>query len=193
MAEKQEIKQLYFPTIKEWRKWLERNHEKESKVAVIRYKKHTGKPSPNYMDLMHEAICFGWIDTTIKRLDEEKYLTNFSKRTSHSKWSRNTLRYAKELTEQGRMSKQGMKYYVEGLNKPTHDDGIPDNPDVPDYLIEALNKDKTAKANFAKFAPCYRKPMLRWLLRAKLPETRERRIHEIVKRARENQKRMMTA
>jgi len=186
-----EIIQIYFPTIEKWREWLKKNHEKESKVAVIRYKKHTGKLSPNYMDLMHEAICFGWIDTTVKRLDEERYLTNFSKRTSKSKWSDNTLRYAKELTKQGRMSQQGMKYYLEGLNKPTHDKGIPENPDVPKYLISALNKNKIAKNNFSKFAPCYRKPLLRWLLRAKLPETREKRIREIVKMAEANQKRVI--
>ncbi len=184
----QEIKQIYFPTIEKWRTWLQKNHEKESKVAVIRYKKHTGKPSPNYMELMHEAICFGWIDTTIKRLDEDTYLTNFSKRTNKSKWSNNTLRYGKELMEQGRMSQQGIKYYLEGLNKPAHDAGIPENPDSPKYLISALNKNKIAKNNFNKLAPSYKKPLLRWLLRAKLPETRERRIKEIIKMAEENRK-----
>jgi len=186
-----EIKQIYFPTIKKWREWLEKNHIKESKVAVIRYKKHTGKLSPNYMDLMQEAICFGWIDTTLKRIDEEKYMTNFSKRTSKSKWSNNTLRYAKELKEKGRMSLQGIKFYLEGLSKPPHDAGIPENPDIPKYLLSALNKNKIAKNNFNKFAPSYKKPLLRWLLKAKLPETREKRIKEIIKIAEANKKRII--
>jgi uncharacterized protein YdeI (YjbR/CyaY-like superfamily) len=188
-----EIKQIYVSTIEEWRAWLKENHEKENKVAVIRYKKHTGKPSPAYMDLMHEAICFGWIDTTIKRLDEERYLTRFSKRTAKSKWSNNTLRYAKELTKAGRMSEQGTKYYLEGLKKKPHDDGIPESPDVPIYLKKALNKDKVAKEKFKKFPPSYKKSLLRWLLKAKLPETREKRIKAIIKMVKENQKMMMTA
>jgi uncharacterized protein YdeI (YjbR/CyaY-like superfamily) len=183
-----EIKQIYVSTIGEWRRWLEKNHTKESKIAVIRYKKHTGKPSPAYMELMHEAICFGWIDTTIKRLDEDRYLTNFSKRTDKSKWSNNTLRYAKELTKAGRMSEQGTKYYLEGLNKLPHDIGIPENPDVPIYLKQALSKNKIAKENFEKFTSSYKKTILRWLLHAKLQETKDKRIKAIVQIAKENKK-----
>jgi uncharacterized protein YdeI (YjbR/CyaY-like superfamily) len=188
-----EIKQIYFPTIEKWRKWLQENHIKENKIAVIRYKKHTGKPSPNYMDLMHEAICFGWIDSTVKRIDEDTFLTNFSKRTNHSKWGNNTLRYAKELTEKGRMSEQGTKYYLEGLKKPTYDDGIPDNPDVPPYLKKALNQDKVAKEKFKNFPPSYKKSLLRWLLKAKLLETREKRIKAIIKMVKENKKMMIAS
>lgn len=151
-----EIKQLYFPTKEKWREWLEKNHVKESKIAVIRYKKYTGKPSPSHMELMHEAICFGWIDTTIKRIDEEKYLINFSKRSDKSKWSNNTQRYAQELIKKGKMSPEGMKHYLAGLKKPTHDAGIPKNPDIPYYLKEALKKDVAIKKNFDKIAPSYK-------------------------------------
>jgi len=183
-----EIKRLYFSTKEKWREWLEKNHVKKSKIAVIKYKKYTGKPSPNNMELMHEAICFGWIDTTIKRFDEEKYLINFSKRNDKSKWSNNTQRYARELIKKGKMSPEGMKQYLVGLRKPTHDAGIPKNPDIPDYLKEALEKDMTIKKNFDKIASSYKRTLLRWLLRAKLPETREKRVKQIVKIAKEQKK-----
>jgi uncharacterized protein YdeI (YjbR/CyaY-like superfamily) len=183
-----EIKRIYFPTKEKWREWLERNHVRESKVAVVRYKKHTGRASPSHSELMHEAICFGWIDTTIKRIDSKKYIINFSKRSKNSKWSNNTLRYAKELTDKERMSPEGMKHYLFALKKPTHDAGIPKSPDVPNYLKAALRKDKIAEKNFDLMAPSYRRTLLRWLLRAKLLETREKRVKAIVKMAKNNMK-----
>ena len=68
-----------------FRRWLEKNHEKEAKVAVILHKKHTAKTSPTHRELVDEAICFGWIDTTVKRLDEDRYIRNFTKRTKNSR------------------------------------------------------------------------------------------------------------
>src|SRR3989344_4572549 len=88
----------------DFRKWLKKNHKKESKVAVIVHKRHTGKPAPSHRELMEEAICFGWIDTTVKRIDEDTFIRHFSKRTKNSRWSDNTISYAKQLIKEGRMS-----------------------------------------------------------------------------------------
>ncbi len=173
----------YFATVKEWRKWLVDNHEKESKMEVIRYKKHTGKPSPSHLELMHEAICFGWIDTTVKRLDYEKYLINFAKRTDRSRWSSNTLSYGKKMITLGKMHAAGLKRYKEGLKKPTIDSEVSKNPQVTSDLKEELLKNVGAWENFEKFAPSYRRTWLRWLERAKILETRKKRINVIVKRA----------
>ena len=79
----------------DFRKWLEENHNKETKVGIILHKRHTGKPAPTHRELIEEAICFGWIDTIIKKLDDDRYLRNFSRRNNNSKWSDNTLGYAK--------------------------------------------------------------------------------------------------
>ncbi|MBS3072570.1 YdeI/OmpD-associated family protein [Candidatus Pacearchaeota archaeon] len=178
-------KTFYPSTREKWRKWLEKNHLKESRIAVIRYKKHTGKPSPSHLELMHEAICFGWIDTTIKRLDEDKYLIRFTKRTDKSKWSENTLKYGKQLLKEGKMFPQGIHRYKQGLQKPTHDHGIPKNPDVPDDLRLSL-KEKSLEDKFEKIAPSSKRAYLRWLYRAKLPETRKKRIKSIIKTICEN-------
>lgn len=184
----EEVEQLYFPTRSSWRKWLRKNHLSRKKVGVIVYKKHTGKPSPGHRELMEEAICFGWIDTTVKRLDHERYLRYFSRRTDKSKWSRNTLGYAKDLMKNGRMSKEGIRRYKEGLSRKTHDHGIPDNPNVPSYLMVEIKKNKKAKDNFLKIAPSYRRTLLRWLLRAKLEETKKKRMKSIVRALRTNEK-----
>ncbi|MFA5992858.1 MAG: YdeI/OmpD-associated family protein [Candidatus Pacearchaeota archaeon] len=180
-------KTVYAKTIEEWRAWLQKNHGKENKIGFIRYKKHTGKPSLTHMEAMKEAICFGWIDTTINRLDDEKYIINFAKRNKNSKWSNNTLSYAKELIKQGKMSPAGLEAYKHGLSKPTHDFGIPNNPQTPNDLMRALKQIKADK-NFELFPPSYKRALLRWLLRAKLPETRKRRINAIVNLAKNNDK-----
>ncbi len=175
-------------TRNDFRKWLIENHEKENKVSVIIYKKHTGKSSPSHRELMEEAICFGWIDTIIQKLDENRYIRNFSKRNKNSRWSDNTLRYAKELIKQRKMTPVGLKFYKEGLSKPTHDFGIPKNPDMPVELKIALNKDKKAKENFENFSPTIKKMTYRWILRAKRNETRVKRIKLTVNNAKNNSK-----
>ena len=101
--------QINISSRKQWRNWLEKNHAKESKVSIILHKKHTGKPSITHKESMEEAICFGWIDTTLKRLDEDTYQRTFVKRNDKSKWSQNTLRYGKELIKEGLMTNAGLK------------------------------------------------------------------------------------
>jgi len=179
---------IYVYEIEDFRKWLEKNHEKESKVTVILHKKHTGKMGPSHNEQIREAICFGWIDTTAKRIDEDTFLRNFVKRKKSSTWSDNTLGYAKELVEQGRMKPQGMHFYKLGLAKPTHDFGIPKNPEMPDELKKELEKNPIAKENFNNFSASVKRTFYRWFLRAKLPETKEKRLKKIVDLAVENKK-----
>lgn len=182
------VEKIFYPkNIQEWRSWLEKNHEKEKKVAILAYKKHTGKPSLTHKEAMHEAICFGWIDTTLKSLDENKYIRNFAKRSKNSKWSNNTLSYAKQLIKEKRMAPAGLAAYKAGLKKPTHDHGIPKNPNTPEDLIRELEKNK-AKEKFNSLAPSYKRTYLRWLYRAKRPETRIKRINAIVNQTLSNNK-----
>jgi len=172
----------------DFRRWLFKNHQREKRVAVILYKRHTGKPAPTHRELMEEAICFGWIDTTIKRLDEDRFLRNFSRRNENSKWSDNTLSYAKQLLRKGKMSAEGNRFYKQGLKKPTHDHGIPKNPALPAELKKELAKHKRAEAFFDTLPPSTKKMLYRWYLSAKLPATRARRLAHIVALARKNER-----
>ena len=176
----EEVKQVYFPTRTAWRNWLRKNHLSKRKIAVVVYKKHTGKLSPNHKELIEEAICFGWIDTTINRLDHEKYLRYFVRRSDNGKWSKNTLGYARDLMKKGKMSPEGTKRYKEGLAKKPHDEGIPKNPRVPKYLRQEIERDSATKENFMKIPKSYKRTLLRWLLRAKLEKTKKKRTKIIV-------------
>jgi uncharacterized protein YdeI (YjbR/CyaY-like superfamily) len=161
-------------------KWLKKNHTKETKVAVILHKRHTGKSAPTHRELIEEAICWGWIDTTIKRIDEDTFLRHFSRRTPQSTWSDNTLSYAKRLVKEGRMNPAGLEFYKAGKAKPTHDHGIPKNPDMPLELKKMLAKDAKAKKVVEAYPPSTKKMLFRWILRAKLPATREKRAKQIL-------------
>ena len=172
---------IYASTSKEWRDWLRKNHKKENKVYLIKYKKHTGKPTLNNLEAMKEAICFGWIDTTVKRLDEERYQQCFVRRTDKSRWSKNTLRYAEEMIAQGKMSAEGLKRYQEGKKKPTIDLELPENH-MPPELEEALRKEK-AWEKFNQLAPSTKKVYVHWVARAKLSETKRKRVAIVVKQA----------
>lgn len=172
----------------DFRKWLAKNHSKEHKVRIILYKRHTGKSSPSHRELMEEAICYGWIDTTIKRLDEERFIRNFSRRNKNSKWSDNTLGYARQLIKEGKMTPHGLEFYKQGKAKPTHDHGIPKDPKQPLALTRALAKSMLAKENFKKFPPSSTRMMYRWILSAKLPQTRAKRVERVVALARQGKK-----
>lgn len=172
-----------------WRKWLAENHLKETSVELLVHKKHTGKPSLSHQEAMHDAICFGWIDTTLKRIDDDTFVRRFARRTDKSKWSDNTLRYAKELLFEGKMAPEGIRRYTEGLAKPTHDHGIPKNPRMPSDLTNAL-RGAGLLAQFKAFSPSVRRTYLRWLMRAKQEATREKRVQSIVSATREKRSRI---
>ena len=184
------MKQVTAFSRNDFRSWLVKNHNKETKVEVIIYRKHTGKLSPSHKELMEEAICFGWIDTILKKVDEQRYIRTFSKRSQNSRWSDNTIKYAKELIKQGKMTPLGLKYFKEGLKKPTLDFGIPKNPDMPIELKNALKNNKKARENFEKFTPTIKKMAYRWILRGKREETRAKRIRLLVERAKDNDNRV---
>ena len=171
-------------TKEDFRTWLQKNHQKEKKVEVILYKKHTGKKVPTHRELIEEAISFGWIDTTIKRIDDTTYLRTFTRRNKNSRWSDNTLAYAKKLIKEKRMAPLGLKFYKLGLQKPTHDHGIPKNPTIPLALAKALAGQSVAKKNFEGFPPSTKKMIYKWILRAKREGTKRERISKTVALAR---------
>lgn len=178
---------IYCKDTKEWRAWLEKNHLKEQKVALLKYKKHTGKPSLSHKESMDEAICFGWIDTTIKRLDDDRYIRRFARRTDASKWSVNTLTYGKRLLREGKMSPEGIRRYKEGVRKKPFDADRVENPSTPADLTSAL-KDRNLEKKFDAFAPSYKRMYLRWIEQAKQPATRKKRIDAVLQRVQENRK-----
>jgi uncharacterized protein YdeI (YjbR/CyaY-like superfamily) len=179
----EERKTFYPKNRKAWRSWLKKHHEKEKKIYVIKYKKHTGTPSITHKESLEEAICFGWIDTTVNRVDDKTYTRCFVRRTKTSRWSNATLGYAKDLIKRGLMTSQGLKMYHEGLAKPVIDHNFPKNPPVPEALKKLLNADKRAKIFFEAFPPSTRQYYIWWIMKAKRPKTIKKRVLETFEKA----------
>ncbi len=183
-----EITKKITPTSrKDWRAWLKKNHKKEKIIWLIHHKRHTNKHFISHRESLEEAICFGWIDTIIKRIDHDTYARCFMRRTEKSRWSNNTLSYAKDMIKQKKMTAEGLKRYKEGLKKPSLDVGIPKNPEPQPDLLEALKK-KNLLEQFHNIAPSYKRYYVRWLERAKRPETRQKRIEAILQQILHNRK-----
>lgn len=169
-------------TCGEWRAWLEENHATETEVWLVYYKKHTGKPSVSYIESVKEALCFGWIDGLKKRLDEERYMHRFTPRKPNSKWSPTNIRLARELIESGDMTDAGLDAYKK---RTTYDEAFLQTKQssrvslAPEYE-RVLKANEKAWNNFNALAPSYRKNYVAWLQSAKKPETREKRLQELI-------------
>lgn len=186
MKTKKETIHIHCGTLDEWRSWLNGNHLSESSVALIINKKHTGKGTISHLDSMKEAICFGWIDTTVKKLDENQYIRHFRRRTDKSTWSDNTLRYAEEMINLKKMSPEGLKRYQEGKSKPTLDFGIPKNPKTPPDVKKEIEKNNLKK-EYQKLSKSNKRMHLRNILKAKSLETRNKRIQQLISLLNNNQ------
>ncbi len=92
----------------DWRAWLEENHHRETEIWLVFYKSHTGHPCVSYEDAVEEALCFGWIDSLVKRIDDDRYAQKFSPRKPGSKWSVSNRRRMAKLIREGRMTPAGL-------------------------------------------------------------------------------------
>jgi len=176
------MKQVYAANRAEWREWLANNHRKESGIWLVFYKKHTGRPSLEYNAAVEEALCFGWIDSIIKRLDEDRYVRKFTPRKANSRWSELNKKRVKELISKGLMTKFGLKKI--SLSKESglwekHD--RPQIPfEIPKELKKALLKNRKANEFFSVLAPTYQKQFIGWIAVAKRQETKDRRVKESI-------------
>ncbi|MHC4559395.1 MAG: YdeI/OmpD-associated family protein [Planctomycetota bacterium] len=176
------MKQLYVTSRNQWRHWLSRHHSTETGIWLVFYKKETSKPTIDYEAAVEEAICFGWVDSIIKRIDAARYARKFTPRTDKSKWSLLNKKRADKMIKQGRMTDAG-RAKIQTAKKTglwDQDPRLKISFDVPPELAEALARNKKAKENFNKLAPSYRKHYIGWIKVAKRPETKKRRIAEAI-------------
>lgn len=165
----------------EWREWLERNYQSAIGVWLVYYKVKSGKPSIRYSEAVKEALCFGWIDSKVKSLDEESYMQIFTPRKPKSVWSKLNKQYIQELIEQGLMTEAGLAKIVAAKQ-----DGSWTTLDaiealmIPDDLQQALAANAIASRYFAGLSNSTKKNILSWIASAKRPETRLRRIEQTI-------------
>ncbi len=183
-------KELYVTNRNEWRDWLENNYDSENEIWLIYYKKHTGKPSIPYDDAVEEALCFGWIDSIVKRIDDEKYTQKYTPRKKKSIWSSLNKKRAKKMIKLGLMTEAGMSKIEDAKkNGEWYKADSPENePELQPELRKALNANKKARENFNNLAPSYQKQFIGWISSAKREETRAKRIKETVRLSEQNKK-----
>lgn len=171
----------YFESAEEWRSWLEENHDSARELWLGFWKKHTGHPGLAYPDAVEQALCFGWIDGVLNRLDDRRHRIRFTPRRRGSTWSNVNVAKVAELESRGLMTDAG---------RATFEARSPEGEGVYAYKNDAvaLDPDRAARlaaspaalAFFEAQPPSYRKIATRWVMSAKREETRDRRMAELV-------------
>lgn len=182
--QKKEI-ETFCPSCQEdWRQWLQENHRSKQSIWVIQYKKKANVPTLSWSEAVDEALCFGWIDSVRKTLDEGTFIQFFSRRKPNGTWSKINKEKIKQLIEEGRMTEAGL----ESIDRAKQNGSwtILDEVEeliIPNDLEQAFQTKQGSKDFFLSLSKSVRKAMLQWLVLAKQAETRQKRINEIVELA----------
>ena len=176
------MKQLYVTDRDQWCDWLSEHHDAETGIWLVFYKKATCKPTLQYEAAVEEALCFGWIDSIIKKIDGEKYVRKFTPRKDKSDWSALNRKRVGKMIRAGRMTSAGLaKIKAAKKNGSWNQDGkTPRSLETPGEFAEALAGNNEAREHFDKLAPTYRRHFIGWIAAAKRPETKKRRIDESI-------------
>ena len=186
---KKEIESYCPKSRTDWRKWLELNHYKKDAVWLIFYKKKSPNYNLSWSEAVDEALCFGWIDSTKRTIDTEKYKQYFSKRKAKSNWSKINKDKVKTLIEQGLMEEEGHKSIE--IAKENDSWTILDEVEalvIPDDLKEELANHEGSMEYFDSLSKSVKKILLHWVVFAKRTETRQKRILDVAESASENLK-----
>jgi uncharacterized protein YdeI (YjbR/CyaY-like superfamily) len=187
MAAKDDAPQLPVEHAAQWHAWLAAHHAGASGVWVVTYRTGSGRPAPTYEELVEEALCFGWIDSTAGRVDEQRTRLYFSPRRRGGSWAATNKARIERLTASGRMQPAGLAA-VERAKA----DGSWTSLDraesgtLPPELVRALADHPGSAAHFDAFPPGVRKQLISWVDVAKREETRVRRATEVARQAQLN-------
>ena len=180
----------YCPNNKtEWQEWLEVNHDKKEAIWVVFYKKKSAQHNLSWSDSVDVALCYGWIDSTKRAIDDEKFKQYFTKRKANSNWSKINKDKVTTLIDQGLMKEAGYKSIEVAKENGSWTllDAI-EELIVPDDLKDALANKEGAAAYFESLSKSAKKILLYWVISAKRTETRQKRILEVAENASNNLK-----
>lgn len=181
----------FFATQVKFRKWLEKNHKKETELLVGFYKVDSGKPSMTWPQSVDQALCFGWIDGVRRSINKESYSIRFTPRRSTSIWSTINIKKVGELTKSGLMTDAGQKAFaLRTENKSGIYSHEKEPADLAKKYVRQFKTNKLAWNFFNVQAPSYRKVMIHWIMSAKQEKTRLSRLEKTIKLSGQ-QKRML--
>lgn len=172
---------IIFKTAKEFRSWLQKNHEKAAEIYVGYYKKHTGKPSMTWPESVDQALCFGWIDGVRKTVDEETYMIRFCPRRPTSIWSKVNIQKVMDLRAAGLMTAAGEVAFAKRKEEKS---GIysfeNETMALSGEYEKQFKKDKKAWDFYKRQAPSYQKQMQARIMSAKQEKTRLSRLQKLI-------------
>jgi uncharacterized protein YdeI (YjbR/CyaY-like superfamily) len=172
---------IFFGSPEEFYAWLEENHDRADEVYVGYWKKHTGKPSLSWSEAVDQALCFGWIDGRLNRIDDQRHMQRFTPRRPGSNWSKVNVEKVAKLKEAGLMRPAGLAAFERRADEKT---GVysyeQENGVLPPEYEERLRASAAAAEYFDARPPWYRRTAVRWILSAKRPSTRERRLATLI-------------
>ncbi len=171
---------LYVTNRKAWRAWLRKNHANEKDIWLIYYKKHSGKPRIPYNDAVEEALCYGWIDSIVKRLDDDRTVQRFSPRRPKSFLSETNKERARRLIKAKKMTRFGLEIIKAQLDQEyAHAEDV----------IAKLQKDAATWKNFRAFPESYQRIRVGWIDAARhRPEIFQQRLRYFLKMTAQNKK-----
>jgi uncharacterized protein YdeI (YjbR/CyaY-like superfamily) len=173
----------------ELRSWLSAHAAVSPSIWVVTWRRATGRPAPSYDDVVEEALCFGWIDSTARTFDDERSGLRLAPRKKGSGWARTNKARIERLERDGLLTDAG-RAVVERAEQDgswTLLDEV-ENLTVPEDLVVELAARPPARENFDAFPPGIRRGILEWIVRAKRTETRRRRVEETAVLAHRNQR-----
>jgi uncharacterized protein YdeI (YjbR/CyaY-like superfamily) len=183
-------KRQCFKGREDWRAWLAENYATAREIWLVIRKKHAAKAGLTYVEALEEALCFGWIDGILKRIDDEKHTVRFTPRRKNSIWSEQNKKRVGRLIQEGRMTEAGLAKIKEAKANGQWAKAAAreDVTVVPPELTAALADNDQARESFEKLAPSYRKQFLYWIGSAKRDETRAKRIKTAIRMLMANRK-----
>ena len=169
---------LYVTNPKEWREWLKAHYKTEDEIWLVYYKKETGKPRIEYNDAVEQALCFGWIDSTVRSLDKERTVQRFSPRKPKSSYSQANIERLRRLVKEGKVIDE----VVESLGDILDQEFV-----FPKDILKAIKADKQAWENYQKYSEPYKRIRVAYIEGArKRPEEFKKRLNYFMKMTREN-------
>ncbi len=191
-----ELEHIYFNSRESFRNWLEKNHNKSFGIWMIFYRKRKDTECIKYNEALEEALCFGWIDSIIKKVDDDQYMRKFTPRTNISKWSDLNKKIVLSLIRQGKMTEAGLgkidiykktgrvDWENKGLEKVEEEKEF----HVPEFILKAFAENEPALTNFNSLAQTYKRHYILWITNAKREETILNRLKESIELLKENRK-----
>lgn len=178
-------KTIYLADRKEWRAWLKNNYRTEKDIWLIYYNKQSGKPRIQYNDAVEEALCFGWIDSIMKKINEKKFAQRFTPRKKNSQLSDLNKERIRRLIKQNKMTIAGLEAVKHAFNHSNKNEKLKIAPDI----IKELKKDKTTWKNFNSFPLSYKRIRIGWIEGArKRPDIFKQRLNYFLKMTAKNKK-----